>query len=110
MARHPTALNQAVIVPSINQTGLVSAITDSSCTVKMDGEGDAKEFDRTQVYRLRWSDRHLRQSSFLCRLKAWKDFRGRRHFRMQVHHIYKGRVGSRIILWEKVDGRIVRDR
>ena len=105
--RKPNSVDQHVVVPNLNQTGMTSAVSKTSCDVTVDSTGAVVQHNLADVFRLTWKDRGVLGSSFICVSKAWLGFRGRRKLRVQAHHIYNGRVGRRIILLEKVNGRIV---
>ena len=74
----------------------------------LDPDQEAWDGNPADVFVLPWKDcKRLTDSPFIYRIKAWHGRDGKRKLRVQKHHIYEGRVGRRVILLMKVDGRIV---
>lgn len=107
--KKPTALGQRVCVPEIVQTGTVTVISKTHCEVQIDGVRQRKTFGMGGVWLLTWKETDPTGGHFLYKAKSWKSYIGNRFFRIQKHHIYKGRIGKRIITLELKNGRVTRE-
>jgi len=105
--RNPKGIDDYVMVPRLMHTGCVKKIEETLCTVLLDQSGNGEEFQRSEVWKLKWKARKV-DESFLYIAKAWMSF-GRRKIRVQKHFIYEGMIGRRIIILERVNGTTIRD-
>lgn len=105
--RNPKGLDDFVMVPRLMHTGCVKKIDEAGCTVLLDQSGEENEFQRSEVWKLKWKARRV-DEPFLYIAKAWVSF-GRRKIRIQKHFIHKGLIGRRIIILERVNGTTTRD-
>ena len=104
--RHPNALKESVVVPGTLQTGVVSLVSKTACEVAADPDKAEWKGGPTDVYRLTWKEhRRPEGSAFIYKAKAWVGFDGKRRLRIQKHHVYKGRVGRRVVILMRVNGR-----
>lgn len=100
-----------VFIAQICDTAYIKDLEDSELTALCDHIDDAIKTDKDAVVRLWWTKKksRARNASLLLITKYWVTPMGIRKLRIQCHRVNgDGRIGSRQILEERHQGRIVR--
>ena len=112
LAKKPVRqIDKASVVPKLSQTGVsVKVASDGACEIDLDQAEDTALIHPCgagEAFELRWNSRR-KVGNFLYIAKAWRDWRGRRHFRVQSHRIFDdGVIWWRFIHYESVNGKDV---
>lgn len=100
-----------VFLPDILDTAVIRDLEEEELLALCDFLDEAVATTREQVVTLRWTKQQFprRIGAILYVVKVWVTPRGDRKLRLQCHKIYaSGRLGTRNLLQERRNGRIVR--
>lgn len=100
-----------IFLPSVVDTGYVKDLDDTEIVALCDHLNEAHKTIADEVVKLRWTKGKVRsqKDNLLLITKYWVTPFGIRKLRVQCHRIHEnGRIGTRVILEERRQGRQVR--